>query len=146
MLLYSHCNYPVSEGGCISYDDSYCQGLFVKFSCLKLGVFVLYRPPEAPKNNFSNVLRFVDHCIENELDRSFQVCLVGDFNFPDIDWKTEKILRTQTVQSQESAREFLTFLNSNFMNQCVDRLTRGPNTPDLFSVITRLSKILLDNG
>ena len=134
VLLYSHCNYPISEGGCISYDDSYCQALFVKFSCLKLGVFVLYRPPDAPKNNFSNALRFVDQCIENELDGSFQVCLVGDFNFPDVDWKTEKILRGQTVQSQESAREFLTFLNSHFMNQCVDRPTRGPNTLDLFCV------------
>ena len=134
VLLYSHCNYPVSEGGCISYDDSYCQVLFVKFSCLKLGVFVLYRPPEAPNGKFSSALGFVNKCIEKELEGSFQICIVGDFNFPDIDWKTEKILRGQTTQSQESAREFLTFLNSHFMNQCVDKPTRGPNTLDLFCV------------
>ena len=52
--------------------------------------------------------------MDEQLDRSFQVCVVGDFNFPDIDWHSEKVLSGQTVDTQDSAREFLRFLNSKF--------------------------------
>ena len=130
VLLYSHRNYLLSEE-CKKYDDSYCLALFVKFSCLKLGVCVVYRPPDAPKEKFQGALKFVQKCIE-DLDGTFQVSVVGDFNFPDIDWQTERVLSGQTVQSQDSAHDFLRFLNSNFMNQYVDRPTRDSNILDLF--------------
>ena len=130
VLLYSHVNYPIS--GCKTYDDSHCLVLFVKFSTLKLGIFVVYRPPEAPSDKFQCALNFVQKCIEGELDRSFQVCLVGDLNFPGIDWRTERVLSGQTVQSQGSAINFLKFLNTRFMNQYVDQPTRGSNVLDLF--------------
>ena len=94
---------------------------------MKLGVIVVYRPPEAPREKFLGVLAFVQKCMDEQLDRSFQVCVVGDFNFPDIDWHSEKVLSGQTVDSQDSAREFLRFLNSKFMNQYVDRPTRDSN-------------------
>ena len=132
VLLYSHQSYPISEEECAKYDDSYCLALFVKFITLKLGVFVVYRPPEAPREKFLGVLAFVQKCMDEQLDRSFQVCVVGDFNFPDIDWHSEKVLSGQTVDSQDSAREFLRFLNSKFMNQYVDRPTRDSNILDLF--------------
>ena len=57
VLLYSHVNYPIS--GCKTYDDSHCLVLFVKFSTLKLGIFVVYRPPEAPSDKFQCALNFV---------------------------------------------------------------------------------------
>ena len=130
VLLYSHNNFPVS--GSKTYDDSYCSAIFVKFSTLKLGVFVMYRPPEAPNEKFNCALNFVKGCIEEELDRSFQVCLVGDLNFPNIDWKTEKVLSGQTVQSRHSALELLNFLNHKFLNQYVNQPTRGSNILDIF--------------
>ena len=130
VLLYSHSNYPISE--CKTYDDSHCSALFVKFSSLKLGVFVVYRPPEAPSEKFHSALNFVLKCIEEDLSRSFQVCLVGDMNFPDIDWRTERVLSGQTVQCQRSALELLDFLNSRFMNQYVDKPTRGSSILDIF--------------
>ena len=130
VLLYSHNNYPISE--CRTYDDSHCSALFVRFSSLKLGVFVVYRPPEAPCEKFHSALNFVQKCIEEDLSRSFQVCLVGDINFPDIDWRTETVLSGQTVQCQRSALELLDFLNSRFMNQYVDQPTRGSSILDIF--------------
>ena len=122
--MYSHCNYPIEGDGCRTYEDSHCLGLFVKFPSLKLGVFVLYRPPDAPNEKFQRALSFVQRCID-ELDSSFQVCMVGDFNLPCIDWRTEKILGGRSVQSRESAQELLRFLSNNFMNQYVDQPTRG---------------------
>ena len=130
VLLYSHYNYPISE--CRTYDDSYCSALFVKFSTIKLGVFVVYRPPEAPCEKFHCTLDFVQRCIGEELSSSFQVCLVGDLNFPNIDWRTEQVLSGQTIQSQHSALKFLNFLTSGFMNQFVDQPTRGSNILDVF--------------
>ena len=130
VLLYSDGKYPVTK--CEKYDDSHCLALFVKFSTLKLGVFVIYRPPDAPGEKFRCALNFVKKCIEEELDRSFQVCLVGDLNFPNIDWRTERVLSGQSVQSQCSALDFLEFLDSKFLNQYVDQPTRGVNILDLF--------------
>ena len=130
VLLYSHHNFPISK--CKTYDDSHCSALFVKFPTIKLGVFVIYRPPEAPCEKFHNTLDFVQGCIGEELDSSFQVCLVGDLNFPGIDWKTEQVLSGQTVQSQNSALEFLNFLSTRFLNQYVDQPTRGSNILDIF--------------
>ena len=130
VLLYSHNNYPISE--CKTYDDTYCSALFVKFPSIKLGVFVVYRPPEAPCEKFHSTLDFVQRCIWEELNGSFQVCLVGDFNFPDIDWRSERVLSGQTVQSQCSALELLNFLTSGMLNQYVDQPTRGSNILDLF--------------
>ena len=130
VLLYSHYNYPISE--CKTYDDSYCSALFVKFSTIKLGVFVVYRPPEAPCEKFYSTLDFVQGCIGEELSSSFQVCLVGDLNFPNIDWRTEQVLSGQTIQSQQSALKFLNFLTSGFLNQFVDQPTRGSNILDIF--------------
>ena len=130
VLLYSHHNYPISE--CKTYDDSYCSALFVKFPSIKLGVFVVYRPPEAPCEKFHSTLDFVQRCIWEELNGSFQVCIVGDFNFPDIDWRTERVLSGQTAQSQRSALELLQFLTSGLLNQYVDQPTRGSNILDIF--------------
>ena len=130
VLLYSHYNYPISE--CKTYDDSYCSALFVKFSSIKLGVFVVYRPPEAPCEKFHCTLDFIQRCIREELTSSFQVCLVGDLNFPNIDWRTEQVLSGQTTQSQQSALKFLNFLTSGFLNQYVDQPTRGSNILDIF--------------
>ena len=130
VLLYSHHNYPISE--CKTYDDSHCSAIFVKFSSIKMGVFVVYRPPEAPCEKFHNTLAFVQRCVREELGSSFQVCVVGDLNFPDIDWRTERVLSGQTVQSQRSALDFLSFLTSGFLNQYVDQPTRGSNILDIF--------------
>ena len=66
------------------------------------------------------------------MDSSFQVCLVGDFNFPNIDWRTEQVLSGQTVQSQRSALELLNFLSTGFLNQYVDQPTRGSSILDIF--------------
>ena len=131
VLLYSHRNFPIEGDGCRTYEDSYCLVLFVKFPSLRLGVFVLYRPPDAPNEKFHRALSFVQRCID-DLDSSFQVCMVGDFNLPSIDWRTEKTLGGRSVQSRESAQELLRFLNHNFMNQYVDQPTRDTNILDLF--------------
>ena len=123
VLLYSYQNYPSSEKKREKYDESYCLGLFVRLSSLKLGFFVAYHPSEAPTDKFQGVLTFFQKCMEEKLDRPFQVSLVEDFNFPDMQWHTERVLSGQSFQSQDSAHEFLRFFYSNFMNQYVDKPT-----------------------
>ena len=44
--------------------------VFVKFPSLKLGVFVLYRPPDAPNEKFQRALNFVQRCIDTSTVRS----------------------------------------------------------------------------
>ena len=130
VLLYSHVNYPVSEVG--RYDDSECEGLFVKFESLKLIIFVIYRPPGADGKNFKSCLSFMRDCLSEHVDDSYQVCLTGDLNFPFIEWKAEKILSGPSIHEQQSAQSFLHHLNDIFMCQLVMEPTRANNILDLF--------------
>ena len=43
---------------------------------------------------------FISHCITGINDDSYELNLVGDFNFPDIDWETSTVLPGDTKESR----------------------------------------------
>ena len=55
--------------------------------------------------------------------RSDRVCIVGDFNFRDIDWKN--------ITGDGDSQEFLEMVQDNFLYQNVLVPTRGENILDL---------------
>ena len=130
VLLYSHVNYPISKVE--KYDDSECEGLFVKFESIKLAIFVIYRPPDASGSNFKNCLSFTRACLAEHLDDSYKVCLTGDLNFPFIEWKEERILSGRAIDEQLAAQTFLQLMNELLLCQLVMEPTRGNNILDLF--------------
>ena len=86
VLLYSHEAIPLTE--CLPYDDETCQALFCRFDSIKVCIAVIYRPPDAPDSSFAGVIKFLDKCIKDVDDDRYQFNLLGDFNFPDIDWQS----------------------------------------------------------
>ena len=130
VLLYSHVKIPVFSS--FNYDDGICECLFTKFILPKLAIFIIYRPPNASRESFLNLIKFLRNCVEKEVDSSFQLCLTGDLNFPFIDWDEEKVKSGQTTEMQLSAGDFLNLINSLMMNQYISEPTRGNNILDLF--------------
>ena len=98
---------------------------------IKLSIVLIYRPPEANKSSFSKIIKFMKSSIEG-LDTDYQTVLLGDFNFPFIDWESGSVGRGVRIEMQQSADEFLNLLSSLMMNQYVYLPTRGENTLDLF--------------
>ena len=44
-------------------------------------IAVIYRPPDAPDSSFAGIIKFLDKCIEEVHDDSYQFNLLGDFIF-----------------------------------------------------------------
>ena len=129
VLLYSHGKVPVTD--CCMYDDGICEGLFCQFQTEKICIAVVYRPPGAEAVSFSKVMKFVERCIWDLNDDSYQLCLTGDFNFSCINWESGYI--DSGSNDRLSAQNFKMFLSRFLMNQYVNLPTRLDNILDLFS-------------
>ena len=130
VALYSHNNYPATN--IRTYDDGTCECLFTKFPTAKMCIFVLYRPPSSSKESFSRLLQFIDTCVAEETDDTYQLCITGDLNLPFINWESMNFGRGATTDSQESASAFLTTINKLMMTQYINKPTRGNNILDIF--------------
>ena len=128
--MYSHEAIPLTE--CLTYDDETCQALFCRFDSIKVCIAVIYRTPDAPDSSFAGVIKFLDKCIKDVDDDSYQFNLLGDYNFPDIDWQSLVALPGNSRESRLSAESLLNFMSDNLLNQYVHIPTRGINTLDLF--------------
>ena len=130
VLLYSLDSIPTTSNE--SYDDGVCQVLLSTFSSIKMCVAVVYRPPDASYESFSKSLRFLNSCIEQLNDPSYDIFVAGDFNFPQINWQTMTVSTSGgSPEAAKSAEELLNFMSVNLMNQHVDVPTRGTNILDL---------------
>ena len=91
----------------------------------KLIICVLYRPPSAPLADFKACLEALHEYTKGK--DNFDVCLLGDFNFPNISWET----RT-TTSPNLSTELFENFMAEHLFSQYVLQPTRNGNTLDLF--------------
>ncbi|PKU28413.1 mitochondrial fission process protein 1 [Limosa lapponica baueri] len=95
---------------------------------LVVGVF--YRPPDQGVPTDEAFLLQLQ-----KASRSKALVLLGDFNHPDICWKSN------TVSCRQS-RRFLECLDDNFLRQEIDSPTRGDVTLDL--IVTNASELIRD--
>ena len=130
VLLYSHQALAISEKE--SFDDGTCQVLLCKFDSIKLCLATVYRPPNSPSTNFSSVIKFLHHQFSLVNDDSYEICISGDFNFPDIDWKNNTVLSGGTLEDQASANLLLSFMSDQLLSQFIHVPTRKNNILDLF--------------
>ena len=130
VLLYSHEDIPVSSVK--TYDDGVCQALFVTFLTAKICIANVYRPPSAIHSSFNKAINFLDDAYRSLEDESFQLWMVGDFNFPNIDWSSLSVNPGGSADSTQSSLLLLNFMSKHFLNQYVSSPTRGNNILDLF--------------
>ena len=93
----------------------------------------VYRPPGADTPGFKRLLEKLQQRIDipSENSTTPDIYIVGDFNYPDIDWQSED--KESTVRGYGS--DLIEFMNRHFLTQIVDKATRGGNTLDLVLTI-----------
>ena len=106
-------------------DKDSCQLLMCTSEPSKLIICVLYRPPLAPLEDFQSCLKAVHNYTEGKDD--FDICFLGDFNFPNISWDTNLV-----SSPTPSTELFENFMNDHLFSQYVLQPTRMDNTLDLF--------------
>ena len=65
-------------------------------------------------------------------DRHYDINIMGDFNFPNINWTTSICSPSHGREQHESGEALLNFITHNMLSQLVDKPTRGTNILDLF--------------
>ena len=105
VCLYTHNDIPISEE--FKYDDGICQCLITIMPSIKMCFSVIYRPPDAEKFSFDNLIQFLKNNLEPKIDDAYQICLAGDLNFPYIDWNLYSVTSGTGVYMQQSAQQFL---------------------------------------
>ena len=119
--LYIRDNIIVSDVS--KYDDDYCEVIHCTLNNLKTLVFSVYRPGDTPHKKFSDVINFIQSCIDS-YDNPWTIIITGDFNFPNICWKTLSIINTTSNGCKSCAEVLLQFMECNLLNQIVDQPTR----------------------
>ena len=68
------------------YSNNCCECQVLELKELELLLVNVYRPPNAPKDLFEEILQkcqdVIDKIMESEIEKCKTVCAVGDYNFP----------------------------------------------------------------
>ena len=84
------------------------------------GIFLVYRPPNAPQSELMSLVSF----LENETEAFQRYTIIGDLNLPLINWN-------KYSTNDPRSRIFLDFCNDNSLFQFVKFPTRSRNILDL---------------
>jgi len=91
----------------------------------------MYRPPNCPKEAFQDIINRCSECINQQGSPTPDTLLLGDFNFPNMEWPSGKILAGSTKEEQAQAKLLLKQAGNHFMNQFIMKPTRKQNILDL---------------
>ena len=96
---------------------------FNEYMCIRLNRFfedvfflIIYRSPNSSTENNACLLEL----LKVYLSKKGLKIIIGDFNFPNIDWK----FRSSYTAIKSLENKFINFINDNFLYQVVDEPTR----------------------
>ena len=124
VLLYTHQDLPITRTE--AFDNDHCQLLMCTSDPSKLVICLLYHPPNSTHDSFKSCLDSAQSFISQH-DSDYDVCLLGDFNFPNINWDPVDV-----CVSSDSSSRFVEFLSDNLMSQYILQPTRKDKILDLF--------------
>ena len=92
---------------------------------------VVYRSPNSSSLENDQLIKQIEKCFKNHSGE--RVVLVGDFNYPEINWSNESCNKPEGHPSSR----FLNIVHTHFLTQFVDSPThhRGLQTPTLIDLI-----------
>ena len=119
-LLYIHNKLPTIN---VKYfDDDICEAVVCTIISTNTIVASIYRPPDAPSENFKNMMKFLQTYIDNASGtQHINILVLGDFNLPILRWKDEPVPPQYKYLNVESAETLMSFININFLSQYVDK-------------------------
>ena len=130
-IIYIHENIPFSQES--TYDDTVCQATFCILQTLSTIIMNVYRPPDATLKSFSTLLHHAQAFLDaNMKEKHYDINIMGDFNFPNIDWTSSTCVSSLGREQHESGEALLNFIDHNILVQIVDKPTRNGNILELF--------------
>ena len=114
-----------------SFDNSVCEAVICTIPSMGAIVASVYRPPDTTSHELSPLLQFLDRYLKDAVsDETNDVLILGDLNFPGMDWHTLSYSRT-TKEQNASCELIIDFMSEHFLSQCVDKPTRGDSILDV---------------
>jgi len=114
----------------VSYSNEYTELQVLYFKTENLLFVTLYRPPNCPTNMFTDALTILKQHIDKFDSPAPNIIVMGDFNFPFINWETNKFSGgRESCHSQ--AKNLIDFSNYHCLNQCIQNNTRENSILDL---------------
>eukprot|EP00116_Pleurobrachia_bachei_P001161 sb/3461423/ len=112
-----------------SYDDGTCEVIICRLATSKMSERQEMAGGLRGKLSKVSALSFLTEQIEKDPDGDLVV--MGDFNFPMINWKNMSV-GGRSAENTRSAQDLLSFMETHFLEQFITLPTRGQNILDLF--------------
>ena len=105
LLVYVKNGLTILKTDSLNLFNQFCQFRVISENNQDLNVTLVYRSPNSPNANNSELCDLIKSLDKNNL-------IIGDFNFPTIDWENNSC--------ENKCRPFLDSLNDKFLQQMVD--------------------------
>ena len=129
VLVYCHERIPITNVQ--RYDDRTCQALLCTCEISNSILSVVYRPPECPEQSFKSCTSFIsDYC--DSVSDDFELNILGDFNFPRVNWSSHTVLPGGSESEQRSTKLLFDFMSDYLCDQVITKPTRLDKTLDLY--------------
>jgi hypothetical protein len=128
-MIYIHDGQPASE--IMNISNNYCSGISMYIINYNLIITTIYRPPDCPKQAFTEILDAVKNTTNDINHLKPDILIMGDFNFPRLQWPNGKLISGGTKTEQEQVKSLLQLMDAFFLNQYILEPTRGNNILDL---------------
>ena len=120
----------------LDYESYFKTSIFLQIKNLDciLTMGLIYRSPSSTQLENDKLIDMIDTVANKHKSLNNKLLLLGDFNFPGIDWELES---TKHVDEAHIENKFLSCLHSNFLYQIVEQPThtRCDQTPTLIDLI-----------
>ena len=118
------------------YENIFSPSIFYKISISKNEHFifgVIYRSPNCTDQDYENLNNLIEQISNEHAFPKENIIIVGDFNYPDIDWCSESC----TKDFNHKSTKFLTLTQKCFLTQHISEPThfRALQTPTLIDLV-----------
>ena len=93
----------------LNYSNAFCSCLGFEVPSFNVIFFIVYRPPHCPTSDFTITIEKMRNAITTLGSPTPRILLMGDFNFPRINWNTKMIDSGGTKIEQDQAKLLLNF-------------------------------------
>ena len=131
VITYVHNTYSASVEVLAAGSNAYAEYHMLYIKQLSLVVINLYRPPECPGNLFTSSLQDIRTKLNAVSTHMPNVIVMGDFNFPTIDWNTERVIG-RGAEYRLQAETLMEFSKDFCLQQYISTHTREDSILDLF--------------
>ena len=113
----------------IGHARPYC--VHARYQILYFALYIEYRPPECPEQSFKSCTSFIsDYC--DSVSDDFELNILGDFNFPRVNWSSHTVLPGDSESEQRSTKLLFDFMSDYLCDQVITEPTRLDRTLDLY--------------